>query len=113
MSLTATEAAAVLGISARKVYALAQSGALPCHRYDTAVRFDPADVEAYKASCRSVLTPVTNAGALSSTVRLRVSGSGIADYFQKAGRKPKHKHSINKNAPASTPLQLAYSASNP
>lgn len=108
--MNASQASAVLGISTRKVYALAKSGSLPCHRYDTAVRFDPADVEAYKASCRFATTPAINVGVLSSTASLKIGGSGLADYFQKAGRKPKPKPSTKRSQPASTPLQLAYSA---
>lgn len=47
--LTAADVARTLGISARAVYDLAASGAIPTYRFGRAVRFDPADVEAYRA----------------------------------------------------------------
>jgi excisionase family DNA binding protein len=50
--LTAADAAALLGLKPRTVYALASSDALASHRFGSAVRFDPADIEAYKQSCR-------------------------------------------------------------
>lgn len=43
---------ALLGLSPRTVYDLASSGRLACYRIRGAVRFDPADVEAFKQSCR-------------------------------------------------------------
>jgi hypothetical protein len=49
--LTAAVVAQQLGISARAVYDLAACGMLACHRLGVgrgAVRFDPADVEAYR-----------------------------------------------------------------
>lgn len=55
--LTASQAAAVLGLSTRKVYDLAASGRLPCYRVGREVVFDAAAVEQYKASCRVEPTP--------------------------------------------------------
>ena len=54
--ITAREAAARLGLSSRKLYELAASGKLACYRFGGAVRFDRADLEAYRASCRSPVT---------------------------------------------------------
>lgn len=54
--LNASTVAQQLGISRRAVYDLADRGILPCYRLGVgrgALRFDPADVEAYRASCRS------------------------------------------------------------
>jgi excisionase family DNA binding protein len=48
--LTAREAGERLKISARKVYALASSGELACHRFGASVRFDTADLDAYKTA---------------------------------------------------------------
>jgi len=49
--LTADQVAAILGLKRRTVYDLAASGALPSFRpAPGAVRFDPADVEAYHPS---------------------------------------------------------------
>jgi len=57
--LKAADAGKLLGISARKMYALAESGEVACHRFGAAVRFDPADLEEYKNRCRSpATTPV-------------------------------------------------------
>jgi len=43
--LTAAEAAIKLRISSRKVYDLAASGELACHRFGSAVRFSPEDID--------------------------------------------------------------------
>ncbi|HUW82040.1 MAG TPA: helix-turn-helix domain-containing protein [Phycisphaerae bacterium] len=41
------EAANILAISARKLWGLTNRGEIPCVRIDRAVRYDPADLEAY------------------------------------------------------------------
>ena len=107
--LTAKEAGALLRLSARAVYQLAKSGAIPCHRMGEkrgAVRFDPADVEAYRTSCRSVGARETSATASISTESLKVSDTGLASYFRAAGVRPKLTHGDAKKKPASMPLQL-------
>jgi excisionase family DNA binding protein len=109
--LKAAEAGRLLGLSARKVYALAEAGILPCYRFGAAVRFAPADVEAYRESCRSTSTERTSAGAISSTVTLPVSGTGLADYFRRAGLAPKPKSTTTKRTPASKPLRLVSQSS--
>ena len=108
--IDAKAAASMLGISARKVYELANSGRIPCYRIDTAVRFDPQDVEAFRKSCRSATTPVTSAGVSSSTVTLRAGDSALADFFLKAGRIPKPTHSTSRKARGSTPLRVVSTA---
>jgi excisionase family DNA binding protein len=51
--ITAAAVARQLGIATRTVYDLAQSGRLASYRPTPgALRFDPSDVAAYKASCR-------------------------------------------------------------
>lgn len=55
-AMNAKEAASLLGLSARKLYELAQTGQIACYRFGGAVRFDRADLEAYKTSCRSPAT---------------------------------------------------------
>ena len=87
--LTATEAAKQLGLSARKVYDLHASGELAGFRFGRAVRFDPADLEAYRTSCRSVGTPGTSNGASLSSERFKVVATDLAACFRKAGVKPK------------------------
>ena len=49
-ALKAKQAGVFLGLSARKLYELAASGELACYRFGGAVRFELADLEAYKAS---------------------------------------------------------------
>ena len=107
--LKASEVAAMLGISKRLVYDLAARGDLPSHRLGDAVRFDISDVESYKTKCRSVGTPVTNAGALSSTASLKVVGTELAAFFRKAGVRPRPTPSTAKKAGASMPLALVSS----
>ena len=107
--LTATVVASMLGLSPRAVYELHAAGRLPGYRFGRAVRFDPADVETFRLSCRSAGTPATNAGATNSTVSLKVAGTGLADYFQKAGLKPKLTRSTARKAADSTPLRLVSS----
>ena len=50
---TPAQAAEFLGLSRSKMYDLAASGKLPSYRFDSALHFLQADLEAYKASCRS------------------------------------------------------------
>ncbi len=45
--LTADEIARVLSVSRKTIYKLTENGTLPCIRIGRAVRFDPADVEAF------------------------------------------------------------------
>ena len=96
--LTASQVARQLGISARKVYSLRAEGKLAGYLFGRAVRFDPVDVEAYRASCRSSGTRAIKVGATSSTVSLKVGGSELAAYFRKAGLKPRPR-------PSSAPLE--------
>ena len=104
--IAAAEAARMLGVSARMVYDLFNRGALPGFRIGRAVRFDPADVETYRQSCRSTGTPATSAGASNSTVTLQVGGTELLDCFRAAGVRPKLTRSSARKAPASTPLRL-------
>ncbi|MDR3004839.1 MAG: helix-turn-helix domain-containing protein, partial [Acidovorax sp.] len=55
--IDAKQVALLLGLSERTVYELAKSGRLNCYRFGSAVRFEQADIEEYKKSCRSVSTP--------------------------------------------------------
>jgi excisionase family DNA binding protein len=113
--LKAAEAGRLLGLSARTMYALAAAGKIACHRMglgDAAVRFEEADVLAYKESCRSPAT-TRAAGSTSSTARFpELDGSALTSYFRKAGREPKPKRSTTTKQPGATPLKLAYSENN-
>jgi excisionase family DNA binding protein len=68
--LPASTVAQQLGLSTRAVYELHAAGLLPGYRLGAggrALRFDPADVEAYRASCRSTAIRQAAAGSLTST----------------------------------------------
>ena len=103
--LTASQVAAMLGIKARTVYALASAGELAHHRFGGAVRFDPADIEAYKLKCRS---PATT--QIAGTSNLTASSPGgehaLTSYFRKAGREPRRKPTTSARQRVSTRLQL-------
>jgi excisionase family DNA binding protein len=106
--LTAREAADRLKLSARKVYALASSGELACHRFGASVRFDTADLDAYKTACRSPAT-TRAAGSTSLTASLPDGEHALTAYFQKAGRAPRRKPSTSGKPQGSTKLQLVAS----
>ena len=106
--LTAAEVAVILGLKPRTVYDLHASGALTGYRFGRAVRFEPQDVERYRASCRSHGTNETSAGVTSSTVTSKAVVTELLSCFQKAGVKPKLTRSTGRKARDSTPLELAY-----
>lgn len=110
--MTAAEAAAHLRISTRKMYDLAASGEVACHRFGGAVRFDPADLEEYKTRCRSPAT-TRAAGSTNLTASLPGSDSGLTAYFRKVGREPKRKPSTSGKRRGSTNLQLVATGPNP
>lgn len=86
--MTAQEVADLLGVSSRKVYELCQSGRLQGYRYGRAVRFDLADVEAFKASCKIPPPPVIQCRLPLTTVRLKAADPGaLARFFEKTGTK--------------------------
>lgn len=103
--LTASEAAAYLRISTRKMYAMAASGEVACHRFGAAVRFEQADLDAYKQSCRLPAT-TRAAGSTNLTASLPERDSGLTAYFRKAGREPKRKPTTSEKRQGSTRLQL-------
>ena len=92
--LTATEAAALLSISKRTLYTLAAEKKIACYRFGSAVRFDPQDLDAYKAQCRSPAT-TPDAGSISLTVSSTASESALTSYFQRAGRASRRSHSTS------------------
>ena len=110
--LTAREAAARLKLSVRKVYAAAAAGELACHRFGASVRFDTADLDAYKTACRS---PVTTraAGTTSLTASLKDGEHALTAYFQKARRGRKPSTSTEEKPRASSKLQLVATSPNP
>ena len=111
MTLTAKEAAHVLGLSARKLYELAASGKLACYRFDGAVRFDRADLETYKTSCRLPATTQAN-GSISLTASLPGTAHALTAYFRQAGQKSKRTNSTALKQPGSSRLLLVSQSPN-
>ena len=96
MTLTAKDVAKILGISARTVYQLP----IACYRIGRAVRYELADVEEYKQSCRCSNQKAVGASHL--TVSLTDSVSALQSYFRKAGQPSKQTTSTKKNQQKST-----------
>ena len=113
--LTAAQVASLLSISQRAVYDIPLNELPRYHlgRGRGAVRYEPADVEAYKQACRSAGTPATSDGALSSTALSTADDSALLGYFRRAGLKPKQTPSTSRKSPGSTPLQLVSSSATP
>jgi excisionase family DNA binding protein len=112
--LTAAQAGELLGISARSVYSLAQAGRIACHRLGVgngAIRFAVADVQEYKASCRSPAT--TQAVGTTSLIASYPAqeGSALTAYFRRAGHALKPSHTNNGKRRGYSRLQLVSSAS--
>lgn len=90
MMLNAAQAAEILGISARLVYAQsAPAGPIPCYRIGTRISFDESEIQEYKKSCQCIETKKRVATSLNSTVTLTASGSGLENAFQRLGIKPR------------------------
>lgn len=105
--ITAREAASHLGLSQRTIYDLAASGELACYRFGASLRFEIADLDEYKTSCRSASMPTKSVGAISLAAQLKAPGSALADYFQRAGVAPKRRSTTGLNQRGFTRLQLA------
>ena len=103
--LTAAEVAQKMAISQRMVYELAARGDLPAYRIGSAVRFESADVEAFRASCRSTGKNPSNAGVSTIKARSPDGESALESYFRKAGRRRKPKSTSARSSNAS--LRLA------
>lgn len=52
--LSAAEVAVLLNISRRHVYSLNARGELPGYRFGGSLRFDQAEIDAYRTRCRTV-----------------------------------------------------------
>ena len=104
-AINAKAAAQVLGLSARKLYDLAKTGQLASYKFGGAVRFDLADIEIYKTSCRlPVITPVN--GSISLTASLPGQDSELTEFFRQDGRKSKRTNLIGSKPRDSSRLQL-------
>lgn len=113
--LTAKEAAPLLGLKPRTLYALAAAGKIACHRLgvgDGALRFELADIEAYKTACRSpATTPAAGCSSLTASSP-EPDGSALTAYFRKAGREPRRKPTTSGKQRGSTSLQLVATGPN-
>lgn len=105
--LTAADVADLLGLKPRTVYDIPEAD-LPRYRMGKgggAVRFAPADVEAYRASCRSTGTRPAHAGAMSFRASLTDADDALRSYFQRRGLEPRQKPTPASATPSSTPLR--------
>ncbi|PUA19629.1 hypothetical protein C7W93_07225 [Glaciimonas sp. PCH181] len=111
--ITVIEAAKILRISTRQVYAMAApAGPIPCYRIGKRIIFNHLEVLEYLKSCRFTEIKREVVTALSSTVSLRVGESALESTFRKLGLKPKRTLSTEKNRPDFTRSELPSSASN-
>lgn len=101
-------AAALLGVSARKVYDLAApDGPIPCYRIGRRITFNRQDILDYQESCRFTATKREVASSLNSTAVSMARGSGLEKLFQKHGIKPRLTPTTGKKARSSTPSRPA------
>jgi excisionase family DNA binding protein len=89
--LTAKQVADMLGLSRSKVYDLANSSKLPSYRFDGALRFEEADVVAFKAACRAAPLTMPRVKQPLQTTTLKASDpnreSELSKYFRARGLK--------------------------
>jgi len=102
-SLTAAQAAKMLGVSFRQAYALAApAGPIPCYRIGRSVRFSQSDLLEYLESCRYIEAKSAVRSSLSSAAVSMGKESALLKSFQKLGIKPKLTHSTDRNQQGST-----------
>jgi excisionase family DNA binding protein len=99
--MNADQAAEVLGVSRRQVYALAAPGGpIPCTRIGKRIIFDESDLVAFKESCRCMPAPKLPRLSISSGP-IRVSNPGgpspLQKLFEEMGIRPKLTHDAGKN----------------
>lgn len=96
--LTARKAAEYLGLNVRSFYELG----IPCYKYSPRrSRWDKADLDAFKAQCRSI--PQKGAGAGRLTVSFKASATDLRNSFLRAGVALKPKHTTGRNPAESMP----------
>jgi excisionase family DNA binding protein len=76
--LTARQAAAALTVSERTLWALTKCGAISCIRIGRAVRYDPADLQAFIASRKSA-APIGSAGGIRQSPMSAVVSNGAGE----------------------------------
>lgn len=87
---TAAEVAQQLRVSTSMVYSLVSSGRLAVIRIGSALRFDPADIEAFLAASKvpARAAAASRAGAAVPTVRLESRHPDLLAIFRRAGVTP-------------------------
>jgi excisionase family DNA binding protein len=109
--LTARAAAERLGVPLRTFYALVAGGKIPAVRYSPrCTRYDPADLDAFKAACRSTTTPGRNAGDSSSTAWSQAADTDLVASFRSLGIELGPKPTRARKKDASTRLRLVSSS---
>lgn len=74
--MTIKEAAAILGLSSRKVYDLCQQRRIPHYRYGNRITLDLVDVEAFRESAR-----VEAAAPSPRRAPVRTKRAAVSPYF--------------------------------
>ena len=88
--IDAAEVARLLGVSRRMVYDLFASGRLRGYRYSTrAIRFDLADVEAFRQGSRVEVVKVPACRPPTTPVEAKDASAGLRELFAAAGVKPR------------------------
>lgn len=105
--LAARAAAERLGVPLRTFYALVAAGRIPAVRYSPrCTRYDPADLDAFMASCRSTTTPERSAGGSNSTAWSAAADTDLVASFRQLGIELGPKPTRARKKAASTPLRL-------
>lgn len=90
--VNAVGAAELLGVSRRMVYDLFASGRLCGYRYSArAIRFDLADVEAFRQGCRVEVVKVPACRPPTARVEAKDASAGLRELFAAAGVKPRRR----------------------
>ncbi len=96
--LTARQVAEELAVSQSMVYALAARGEIPAVRIGTALRFEPADVEAFVQASKIPAAVKPSAANAGRPANVRPSAPDIMDCFRRAGVKPRLEKPARGNA---------------
>lgn len=89
--LNAKEAAAMLSVSLRHLYSLAQSGAIAHYRYGRSLRFEEAQILEYKESCAVAVRVPKQTTVVHARVSLLDEKSELQLFFEKLKRERKNK----------------------
>lgn len=93
--LTAKEAQAILGISLRHLYNLASSGVISHYRIGSSIRFEEAQIQAYKESCKVAIRVPKVMNVTRVILSLTGGKSELEEFFEKH-RLEKEKNKLEK-----------------